>query len=62
MRFSFSKPKEIAQGLRRIWESKMGNPSSERIIQDADLELEALEIVYHTNGSAVEGQGDKNGH
>ena len=24
MRFSFSTPKEIARGMKRIWESKMG--------------------------------------
>ena len=27
VRFSFSTPKEIARGLKRIWESKMGTPS-----------------------------------
>ena len=42
MRFSFSPPKEIARGLKRIWESKMGIPSSARIIQDVDLALKVL--------------------
>ena len=42
MRFSFSTPKEIARGLKRIWESKMGTPSSAKIIQDVDLALKAL--------------------
>ena len=37
MHFSFSTPKEIAQGMKRIWESKMGTPSLARIIQDVDL-------------------------
>ena len=46
MRFSFSIPKEIARGLKRIWESKMGTPSSARIIQDVNLALKASEIVY----------------
>ena len=32
--------------MKRIWESKMGTPSSERIIEDVDLALKALEIVY----------------
>ena len=32
MRFSYSTPKEIARGVKRIWESKMGNPSSASII------------------------------
>ena len=27
MRFSFSTSKEIARGMKRIWESKMGTPS-----------------------------------
>ena len=45
MRFSLSTPKEIARGLKGIWESKMGTPSSARIIQDVDLALKALEIV-----------------
>ena len=62
MRFSLSTPKEIARGLKRIWESKMGTPSSARIIQDFDLALKALEIVYHGNGAAVEGlAGSVNG-
>ena len=28
VQFSFSTPREIARGLKRIWESKMGTPSS----------------------------------
>ena len=40
----------------------MGTPSSVRIIEDVDLELKALEIVYRANGAAVEGLADKNGH
>ena len=62
MRFSFSTPKEIARGLKRIWESKMGTLSSARIIQDVDLALKALKIVYRANGAAVEGITDRNGH
>ena len=42
MRFSFFTPKEISRGLKRIWESKMGTPSSARIIQGVDLVLKAL--------------------
>ena len=42
MRFSFSTPKEIAIGLKRIWESEMRTPSSARIIEDVYLELKAL--------------------
>ena len=62
IRFSFSTPKEIARGLKRIWESKMGTPSLARIIQDVDLALKVFEIVYQTNGAAVEGLDDRNGH
>ena len=62
MRFSFSTPKEIARGLKRIWESKMGTPSSASIIHDVDLALKELEIVYRVNGAAVEGMSDRNGH
>ena len=62
MRFSFSTPKEITRGMKRIWESKMGTPSSARIIEDVDLALKALEIVYLVNGAAVEGLADRNGH
>ena len=40
----------------------MGTPSSARIIQYVDLALKALEIVYRTNGAAVEGLDDSNGH
>ena len=62
MRFSFSTPKEIPRGLKRIRESKMGTPFLESIIQDVDLALKALEMVYHVNGAAVEGLPDRNGH
>ena len=62
MQFSFSTPKEITRGLKCIWESKMGTPSSTRITQDVNLALKALEIVYHTNVAAVEGLADRNGH
>ena len=61
MCFSFSTPKEIARGLKRIRESKMGTPSSARIILDVDHVLKALEIVYSANGAAVEGLADRNG-
>ena len=40
----------------------MGTPSSARIIEDVDLALKALEIVYLANGAAVEGLADRNGH
>ena len=40
----------------------MGTPSSVRIIEDVDLALKALEIVYRKNGAAVEGLADRNGH
>ena len=62
VRFNLSTPKEIARGLKRIWESKTGTPSSARIIQDVDLALKALEVVYRANGVAVEGLADSNGH
>ena len=62
MCFSFSTPREIAQGLKRLWDSKMGTPSSARIIQDVYLALKELEIVYRENGAAVEGLADRNGH
>ena len=62
MRFSFSTPKEIARGLKRIWESKMGTPYLERIIQDVDLALKALEIFCRANVASVEGMDDSNVH
>ena len=40
----------------------MVTPSPARIIQDVDLELKELEIVYRVNGAAVEGLADRNGH
>ena len=40
----------------------MGTPSSVRILEDLDLALKALEIVYRANGAAVEGLADRNGH
>ena len=52
----------IARGLKPIWESKMGTPFSARIIEDVDLALKLLEILYHANGATVEGMADRNGH
>ena len=40
----------------------MGTPCSARIVQDVNLALKALEIVYRENGAAVEGIADRNGH
>ena len=40
----------------------MGAPSSVGIIEDVDLLLKALEIVYRANGAAVEGISDRNGN
>ena len=60
--FSVSTPREIAQGLKHLWDSIMGTPSSARIIQDVYLALKVLEIVYRENGAAVEGLADRNGH
>ena len=37
-------------------------PSLLKIIQDVDLELKALEMVYHANSAAVEGIANRNGH
>ena len=62
MQFSFSTPREIARGMKHIWESKMGTSYSVQIIDDVDLALKALEIVYLSNGAAVEGIADRNGH
>ena len=40
----------------------MGTPSSARMIEDVDLALKTLEMVYRKNGAAVEGLLDRNGH
>ena len=40
----------------------MGTPSSARIIQDVNLALKTLEVVYRANGASVEGLADRNGH
>ena len=40
----------------------MGTPSSSRIIQDVDMALKALGIVYRENGATVKGVVDRNGH
>ena len=39
-----------------------GTPSSDRIIEDVDQVLESFEIVFHTNGAAVEEPVDRNEH
>ena len=48
--------------MKRIWESKMGTPSSARIIEDVYLALKALDIVYLAIEAAVEGLVDRNVH
>ena len=40
----------------------MGTSFPARIIQDFDLVLKALGIIYNTNGATVEGLVDINGH
>ena len=40
----------------------MVTPSLSRIIQDVNLALKALKIVYPANGAAVERMADRNGH
>ena len=62
MQFIFSTPREIARGMKGIWESKMVTPSSARIIEDVDLALKALEIFYLENGASVEGLSDRSGY
>ena len=62
MRFSFSTSKETTRRIMRVWESKMGTPSLERIIQNVDMALKVLEIFYCANRAAVEGLADRNGH
>ena len=62
MCFSYSTQREIARGLKRIWDLELGTPSSVRIIKDVDLVLKALEIFYRTNGAAAEGIADRYGH
>ena len=62
MCFSYSTPREIARGLKRVWDSKMVTPSSVRMIEDVDLVLKALGIVYWENGAAVEGLADRYCH
>ena len=52
----------VVKTKKWIRESKMGKPSSSRIIQDVDLALKGLESVYRANGAAVEGLVYRNGH
>ena len=40
----------------------MGTPSSASIIEDVDLALKLLKIVYRKNGAAVEKLAHSNGH
>ena len=63
MLLSYSTPREFARGLKPTRDSQMGGTdSSSRIIEDGDRALEALLIVFCTNGAAVEGIMDRNGH
>ena len=50
----------IARGIKCIRESKMGTPSSEGMIQYVDMVFKLLEIVYCTNGAAVEEISERN--
>ena len=60
MCFSYSTPREITQGLKRVWYLQMGGTtSSSRIILDVDMALKALEIVQrklvlHLRGQRIE--------
>ena len=55
MRFSFSTPKEMARGLKHIWESRMGTPSLARIIQDVDLALKRWKLSTVQMGMQLRG-------
>ena len=47
MCFSYSTPREITRGLKRIWDSQIGvTPYSAMIIEDVDIALKALENFY----------------
>ena len=50
------------QDSRVYGNQKVGTPSSERIIQEVDLALKELEIVYLANGATGEGLADRNGY
>ena len=62
MCFSYSTSRELTRGLKHRRDSKMGASSSVRIIEDVDLALKALEIVYRANGAAFLGLADINGN
>ena len=62
MCFSYSTLREISRGLKRLWDSKMGTPSSVRVTEDVYLALKALEIIHQSNGAAAEGLADRNWH
>ena len=40
----------------------MRTPSSTKMIKNVDLALKEFEIFYRTNGAAVEGLANRNGH
>ena len=50
MHFVSYTTQEIARRLNHIWRSKMGTPSSSRVIEYVDLALKALEIVCRKMG------------
>jgi hypothetical protein len=58
---SMSTPKLIERGILRIWNNPMGPPSSERIIHDCFLVLDAFDQVYKAKGAMVPGLCDRNG-
>ena len=62
MWLSYSTPREISRELKHIWYSKMGTPSSVRIIEVVDLTLKPLEMFYRAKILAVEELADRNGH
>ena len=40
----------------------MGTPPSAKIIQEVDMVLKALEMVYHTNWTGARGVSDRTVH
>ena len=52
-KISYANPKKIVIGLKHIWESETGSPSSTQTVKDIDWALEAFEIVYRTHDAAV---------
>ena len=59
---TLARSKRITEGIKKIWEDKVGAPNPERVVQDVYRAFDAFKAVYEADGNIVKGFVNRNGH